>query len=359
MIEAKSYIVRCRSCSATVVFLLAALLFASPAQAATASWSLTPSSYDFGTRLPGTGPSVPAVFTLTNTGEVHLPLPVLNAAYSTVEGEPEPGPFEGVSDQCEGGTGLAPSASCTIEVTFDPHYPGLRTGSITLSDPSSQVAPVSVFYSGVGLGPIVSFSPPLLSLGSLLLGEGPSLPKVLTVSNGGDTDLSITAISFVNIGANPNHFAIVGGSCHPGGTVAPGAGCTIQLAFSPIQVGFLAGELQIGDNAAHGFQLVRVEGIGAALLATKPAPLATFISQRPRQRSTRRFATFRFGVAGVHAQFVCKLDRRPFHSCVSPTTYRNLPFGHHVFRVKTRSRTPGISPAPAVARFQVIPRQAG
>ena len=68
---------------------------------------------------------------------------------------------------------------------------------------------------------------------------------------------------------------------------------------------------------------------------------------------------FRFGLAGVHVQFVCKLDRRPYRPCTSPTTYRKLAFGDHAFKVKVLSPPPGVSPAPVMARFQVIPGRVG
>jgi hypothetical protein len=340
--------------SATVASAVALLWVVAPAQAATASWSLSPSSYDFGTRLPEAGPSAPAVFTLTNTGEVQLPSPVLDAATSTEDG-PEPGVFEFASDQCEGGAGLPPSASCTIEVTFDPLYPGARNGRLTFSDPSSQVAPISATYSGVGLGPIVSVSPPSVQFHSLLVGEGPSIARVLTLTNSGDLDLAITAISLENaVDANAPQFAVAGGSCRPGGTVAPGSSCTIQLTFSPTTVGFMSAELLIADNAAHGHQLVRMEGLGAGLLPTKPPPLATFISHSPPRLTRKRFAIFGFGVAGGHVQFACRLDQRPYRRCASPKTYTHLAIGRHVFRVRTLGRVTDVSPAPAVARFRVI-----
>ena len=323
--------------------------------APTASWSLGPSFYDFGGMLPETGPSSPAVFTLTNTGEVELPAPEVVLTFSSSEGpEPLPFGFGFTASDCESRAGLAPAESCKAEVTFNPLYPGLRQGSITFTDSSSRVGPVSAEFSGRGIGPIVSFSPSRTL--TAVVSKGPSLPEVLTVTNEGDADLSVSGISFV--GENASHFAIVGGSCQPGGYVAPGARCTIQVTYSPTTAGFVVGELRLTDNAAHGFQVTGLQGLGVTLSPSRPVPLATFISQRPPRATPRRFVTFRFGMeAEEPVRFVCKLDRSPARPCSSPKVYRHLTVGPHVFRVRARTRAPDVSRIFSRARFRIVTRR--
>lgn len=309
--------------------------------APTASWSLEPSAYDFGGMLPETGPSSPAVFTLTNTGEVELLGPeVVLTSNTGDEVFPFGFGFGFTASDCESRAGLAPAESCKAEVTFNPLYPGLRRGSITFVDPSLQVAPASAIFSGRGIGPIVAFSP----LGTLTaaMGEGPSLVKVITVTNEGDADLSISGISLV--GDNASQFAIVGGKCQPGREVPAGGNCTIQVTYSPVSAGVVGGELRLTDNAAHGFQDMQLQGFGFTPLPLPPVPLATYISQRPPKVTTRRFVTFRFGLeAEEPVRFGCKLDRRPAHPCSSPRVYRHLTLGPHVFRVRARTRAPDVS----------------
>lgn len=320
-----------------------------------AGWSLQPSFYDFGGMLPETGPSSPAVFTLTNTGEVELPAPEVVLTSSSGGGaEPLPFGFSFTASDCESRVGLAPAESCRAEVTFNPLYPGLRQGSITFTDPNSRVGPASAAFSGRGIGPIVSFSHSRTL--TAVVGEGPSLPEVLTVTNEGDTDLSISGISFV--GENASRFAIVGGRCKPGGHVAPGANCTIQVTYSPTTAGFVPGELQLTDNAALGFQIKELQGNGFTLSPPRPVPLATFISLRPRKVTPRRFAMFRFGMeAEEPVRFVCKLDRSPARPCSSPKVYRHLTLGPHVFRVKARTRAPDVSRVFSTARFRIVARR--
>jgi hypothetical protein len=61
-----------RSLSVAFLTMLVALSYASTADAAEATWSFDPAGWDFGTVVPGTGPTAPKAFTLTNTGEVEL-----------------------------------------------------------------------------------------------------------------------------------------------------------------------------------------------------------------------------------------------------------------------------------------------
>jgi hypothetical protein len=195
-----------------------------------------------------------------------------------------------------------------------------------------------------------------LDLGAVVLGDGPSLPGVLTVTNVGDRDLSISKISLV--GENAGHFAIVGGRCHLGAMVAPSDNCTIQVTVTPTAAGFLNGQLELKDTGGRGSQIAGLHGIGVVPSPSKPVQLATFIYRRPRKLTPRRFATFRFGMpAQEPVRFLCKLDRAAIRPCTSPQTYTHLELGPHVFRVRARTRAPDVSRVFSVARFQIVPRR--
>jgi hypothetical protein len=339
--------------------LLATLFFAPFAYSATASWSLAPANYDFGSVQPASAePAVPAVFTLTNTGEVDLSPPHVDLEYQMPEGM-ERGLFEidRTDSDCESRVSLAVGDTCHVEVAFRPLYPGPRSGTISFIDPSAQVPPTTATFEGTGIGPIVSFSPSYFWLGSYLLGAGKTPPKVLTLSNTGNTDLTIRAISLRGLGANPNQVTIVGGTCTAGGIVAPNGSCTIQAAFTPTQAGEFTGELRVEDNARDGFQEVSLAWQGV-VFAPEPAP-ARFvrIMGRPPPTMTRRLARFRFLVSGGGVQFVCRLDLGSYRPCRSPTTYRHLELGVHVFHVRPRFHTPGLWSGAAAARFRILPKK--
>ena len=199
--------IRLSACVIAAVSVLAACFFAASAHATTASWSLSPPTYDFGTVAMGAR-STPATFTLINTGESDLSAPRVDLEFERpedYEGQ-ESGIFEDSAFDCAVRADLKPGESCAVTLTFQPANRGPRNGTIRFVDPGSELSPAAASFSGLGIGPIVSFSP-LRNL-TAAVNEGPSQPQVLTVANDGDADLSISGISL--IGDNASHFAIVG-----------------------------------------------------------------------------------------------------------------------------------------------------
>lgn len=339
------------------IALFGALFFASSAYSATASWSLTPSNYDFGSVPPASEPSAPAVFTLTNTGEVDLPPPHVELDYEMPEGiEPRLFDIDPTESDCEDLVSLPVTDSCRVDLVFRPLKPGPRSGGITFTDPSGQVPPATASFEGVGAGPIASFSPTLISLGSYLLGIGQAPPKVVSLSNTGNEDLRIIAISLKDLGTNPNQVVIVGGTCRAGGAVVPNGSCTIQIAFTPTQGVEFTGHLRVEDNALQGFQEIPLEGIGALSSPEPPDQRFVRIIRRPPPTMTHRVARFRFAVNGGGVPFVCRLDFASYRPCRSPTTYRHLTLGVHVFHVKPRFRASGLWGGAAAARFRILPK---
>lgn len=339
--------------------LLPVLFFAPFAYSATAGWSLAPPNYDFGLVQPAPAePPPPGVFTLTNTGDVDLSPPHVELDYQMPEGI-EPGLFQIdlAHSDCENRLSLGVGDTCQVEVAFRPLYPGLRSGTISFTDPSGQVSPITATFEGAGIGPIASFSTSYLSLGSYLLGIGQAPPKVLTLSNTGNADLTISSISLRDLGTNSNQVAIVGGTCTAGGIVAPNGSCTMQVTYAPTQAGEFTGKLRVEDNARNGFQDVSLKGDGVVLPPEAPSERFVRIIRRPSRTMTRRVARFRFRVSGGGVQFVCRLDLGPYRPCRSPTTYRHLELGIHVFHVKPRFHASGLWSGGAAARFRILPKK--
>ena len=63
--------------------------------------------------------------------------------------------------------------------------------------------------------------------------------------------------------------------------------------------------------------------------------------------------TFRFTDAAPGVAFRCRLDKRPFKPCSSPTVYRNLKRGRHVFQVKS------VDSAGTESALKTVPFRAG
>ncbi|HEU4600011.1 MAG TPA: hypothetical protein VFS26_09695, partial [Solirubrobacterales bacterium] len=83
------------------------------------------------------------------------------------------------------------------------------------------------------------------------------------------------------------------------------------------------------------------------------APPNTKIKSGPSGTTNREKATFRFSSTEAGATFQCKLDRKPWRSCKSPKTYRNLKEGKHTFKVKAKDAAGNVDPTPAKRTWRV------
>lgn len=134
-----------------------ALSLSSTAAYGAAGMSLHPSSWDFGSREPGSGPSEPATFTVTNAGDEDLGFYVTGVGWFSTGGASDPDLFAVVENDCSELGTLAPGNTCTLGVTFNPSMPGPKLGSVSIS--ANVAAPVSAEaeLSGIGIGP---YEPP-------------------------------------------------------------------------------------------------------------------------------------------------------------------------------------------------------
>ena len=97
----------------------------------------------------------------------------------------------GAGDTCAAGN-YAAGATCTLYVTFTPHFSGVRQGAATLNNSSAEPI-ATVYVYGVGSGPQVTFSPGTQST----LGSGFGLPQSVAVDGGGNVfvaDVSNSAV---------------------------------------------------------------------------------------------------------------------------------------------------------------------
>lgn len=96
-----------------------------------------------------------------------------------------------------------------------------------------------------------------MSFGSVLVGS--SAARVVTVTNGGPGNLSITGATVA--GANPGDFTITSNGC-AGLALAPGASCTIGLSFAPAATSSRAATLTVADDGPGGPHGVALGGTG-------------------------------------------------------------------------------------------------
>lgn len=318
------------------------LLLAAAAHAETASLAFNPPSYEFGTRLPGAGPSPSQAFTLTNTGEFNLPVEYAALAWGPQE-YAEPELFKVTSNNC--GT-LAPGASCTIEVAFNPVVPGLKWGTLTVAAPWSEncnlieeCQPINVQAQLhlTGIASTVALSPASLTFPPLEVGTGPSSTKTVTVTNEGESNLTIFRVVLANYQhQNSSQFRISGGTCTAEVELPPQGTCTVGVAFSPNTPGGLSADLGIIDSASVGQQFATLEGEGVASPLQSQPTLAPRVSiiRGPSKLTAERDAVLWFRGTQIAAAFECKLDAGPFAPCESPTRFKHLRVGPHRFLVR-------------------------
>ncbi len=174
---------------------------------------------------------------------------------------------------------------CTVAVTFTPVHAISYKALLGFSD-SDPTSPETVALTGTGAGPAqVNVSPTSLAFGTQQI-QTTSPPQTVTVTNTGESDVDFSAINFG--GDDPQDFA-QSNNCP---TALPsGQSCTIQVTFTPLQVGNLDARLQIADNAQNGGQIVKVSGTGAnGNVVLQPNPLL-FYPQKVGKKSPPQIIT--------------------------------------------------------------------
>lgn len=216
--------------------------------------TLSPTSLSFSNQLVSST-SAPQSVTLNNVGTATLSITSVAAS----------GQFA-VSNNC--GTGLAGSATCTINVTFSPLQTGSLTGSITITDNAGN-SPQTVSLTGVGTEATASLS----SLGvygpEVQVGQTASIGSAV-LTNSGNLPLTVTGIVVTGDFAETNN-------C--GSSLAGGNSCTINLTFTPTSEGNQTGSLLVTDNASNSPQQVSLNGVGWAPLVLISPPSLAFSSQ--------------------------------------------------------------------------------
>jgi hypothetical protein len=79
----------------------------------------------------------------------------------------------------------------------------------------------------------------------------------------------------------------------------------------------------------------------------------TTITKRPRNRTKKRRATFRFTSTEAGSKFECKLDRKRYAPCRSPRNFK-VKRGRHTFRVRAIDAAGNRDATPAVDRWKVL-----
>ena len=203
--------------------------------------SPSPPIISFPDQIVGTTSTTQSVI-LENTGDGFLDIASIEVSGDFGETNDCPMPFP---------SSLAAGESCTIDVTFTPTDVGARTGEVTITS-NAPSSPDTLALSGTGVVPVVSLSAPSLSFADRTVGTA-STAQSVTLTNTGSAVLDLAGISVSGDFAETD-------DC--GSSLAVGGSCTIDVTFTPTDVGARTGEVTITSNAPSSPDTIALSGTG-------------------------------------------------------------------------------------------------
>jgi hypothetical protein len=150
---------------------------------------------------------------------------------------------------------VAAGKSATFTIAFAPAAAGSIAGSITLVS-NAPNSPLTVALSGTGVASVLqlSASPGSLTFGSLTIGSNAT--QVVTLTNGGNASVSVSALSVSGTG-----FSVTGISLPVTLTAAQTA--TFNVVFTPASAGNSVGSITVVSTATTAPAAIALSGTGA------------------------------------------------------------------------------------------------
>jgi hypothetical protein len=155
---------------------------------------------------------------------------------------------------------IAPSGTCSVNVSFTPTVTGTILGAVTITD-NAPNSPQLINLSGVGLVTL-AVAPSSLTFAATSVGSS-SASQIISITNNASTSQTFS------YGVSGNFTAVPGGStpCSVSQPVTLNAGlsCTLSVGFSPTGNGTIKGSVTVTDAAggvAYNPQLVSLTGTG-------------------------------------------------------------------------------------------------
>ena len=209
------------------------------------TYALSPASLAFGSETTKVA-SAPMSTTVTNTGAVALPITSITLSGTSAHSFAQ-------TNTC--GTSVAVSATCTINVVFNPTSPGLKKGTLSVNA-GGGAGTQTVALTGSGVAPPYTVAPTVVAFGSQAHGTN-SAAQAATVTNTGSVALPITSITLSS--TSPHPFSQTN-TC--GTSVAANATCTISVVFSPTATGLRKATLSVNAGNGAGTQTMALSGTG-------------------------------------------------------------------------------------------------
>ena len=161
------------------------------------------------------------------------------------------GDFAVTANTCNVPAGIRGGGTCTLTVVFTPTVDGTRTGFVSLTATTLNIAGTTLL-TGTGHGTAsVSITPSSLTFGSTGIGSI-SPAQTVQISNPGTAMLSLTN----QVITGDTSFRIASRTCST--SLAPGASCTLSINFAPTTGGAHTGTLALTD--ALGTHTIALSG---------------------------------------------------------------------------------------------------
>jgi len=180
---------------------------------------------------------------------------------------------------------VAPGGSSTFTVGFKPPAGSSFSGSLTLVN-NSPNSPLIVSLAGTGASPVLQLtpSPSSVSFGSLTTGT--SATQSVTLTNTGNSSVSLSQISVSGTGFSGTGLAVPL-------TLAAGQAASLSAKFAPTTTGNFSGSVNIVSDATNSPLAVSLSGWGNA-----PASHTVTLGWTPGSSSYAGFNTYRGSVPG-------------------------------------------------------------
>lgn len=151
---------------------------------------------------------------------------------------------------------VLPGGSAAFTVGFKPTAGGSFSGSLTLVS-NTPNSPLIVSLAGTGVSPLAQLSafPASLNFGSITTGA--SATQSVTVTNTGNSNVSLSQISVSGAG-----FSDIGSTLPL--TLAAGQATSLSATFAPTTSGNFSGSVSIMSNATNSPLTVSLSGSGTA-----------------------------------------------------------------------------------------------
>jgi hypothetical protein len=210
--------------------------------------------------------SSPQMFTLTNIGTSVTAISPIAPTPSAIQSTYGNGSDFQVLNDCP--ANLNAGASCNIGVTFDPLAPGLRGGTIYVSNSGATQPSVPVYGVGVNGSSdgTISLSATTLNFNTQVIGST-STSQTVTITNTTNAPVSIFSVSIATKGeTGTSDFILFSGTCVSTSPVflRPQQTCSMNVKYAPTVAGSESGTLTVTDSATASPHTVALTGIGLA-----------------------------------------------------------------------------------------------